>query len=198
MQEPPDPITELRRRAWITSGCRFAAHRRLNRQQVWSTWAVAILSVYVIAGSIFAQIIGQVGVSQAVVNLGLIVTSVLVLVLSLIESGRNYQLRADHLHRCAEALRKVELGCLEIITLPLGPERDKRVSRLARRYSVIIESCPDNHNDIDFATFKSQHRDDYKTSWLRRSWIRFRRDLITTGPYLGAMALPLLIVYLLA
>jgi len=198
MEDSADPITELSRRAWITKGARFAAHRRLNRRHAWSTWAIAVLSVYVIATSVFAQLAAPARVSQAVLNAGLIVASVLVLVLSLIESGRSYQLRAEHLHRCAVALGKLELSCREVAVIPPSGSKDERVSRLARRYAAILEACPDNHEEIDFATFRSQQSNTYGITFVGRMFVWLRREGVTTGPYLIAMALPPTIVYILA
>jgi uncharacterized membrane protein (DUF485 family) len=198
MQNFADPTDELARRAWVTKGARFAAHRRLTRRHAWSTWAIAVLSVYIIAASLFAQFIASTVISPAVVTAGLIIASVLVLVLSLIESGRSYQLRADHLHQCAVALGRLELKCVEVAALPISDIRSVSTSRLARRYSTIIRVCPDNHDEIDFATFRLQHPEQYPLALHTRMYIRFRRELVTVGPYLVAMALPPLIVCLFA
>lgn len=198
MKDSPEPIKELARRAWITKGARFAAHRRLLRRHAWSTWAVAVLSIYVITASVFGQLTISTRISQSVLNAGLIVASILVLVLSLIEAGRGYELRADHLHRCAVALGRLELMCREAIASSSSATNDEITARLAQRYTAILEECPDNHDEIDFATFRSQHVAEYGVSAGGRVAIWLWREGVTTVPYIAAIALPPIIVYILA
>lgn len=196
--ETPDSATGLSRKIWVTRGCRFAAHRRLNRRHVWSTWAIAALSVYVIAASIFAQFIPQTTLSPAVLNAGLIVASVLVLVLSLIEAGRSYQLRAEHLHRCAVDLGKLESKVVELQSLPLATGRADQIARLSRRYAATLEACPDNHEKLDYDTFRAEHRKDYEISWATRIGMWLFRELHTVGPYVLAILTPPALVYALS
>ncbi len=193
-----DPAADLSRRIWITRGCRFAAQKRLNSRHVWSTWATAVLSVYIIAASVFAQFLPQSALSQSVLNAGLIVASVLVLVLSIIEGGRGYQLRAERLHRCAVDLGKLESRLVVLQSIPPGTLRNSQIARLVRRYVEAIEACPDNHETLDYDSFRAQHPEDFAMSWGSRSRIWFVRQLHTVGPYALAIAAPPTLVYVLS
>lgn len=195
-EESTDLIKELKRRAWQTSGARFAAHRRLSRKHIWSTWAVAVLSIYVIAGSLFGSFVSQSPDQRNIVNVGLVVTSILVLVLSLIESSMAYPLRAERLHACAVELTGLELEGIEVAALHPSLEREGRVTQLRRRFEAIKKACPENHHVIDWEMFQAGHPKHFKIGLLKVIRIRVENEIATVGWYVLAMITPLVPIVL--
>lgn len=184
-----DPVAEVIRRAWVTKGARFAAHRRLTRKHIWSTWAISLLSTYVIAGSLIGARYLDLS-DRSALDIDLVITSLLVIVLSLIEASRNYQLRAERLHASGMALGRLEVLLREVQAMPHSPRRAKRASLLVRRYPRLIEGCPDNHDEIDFDTFRARQPTNYPMSRRERCWITIRRHAVTIGPYFVAILVP--------
>lgn len=191
---PLDPVAELARRVWITKGARFAAHRRLMRKSNWSTWAMAVLSTYIIAASLLLPGLLRVDVHQ-VRDAILAAASILVLALSLIEGSHQYALRAARLHECAVRLGALELRVMALQATKAPPTADLQL--LQRKYVLVLESCPDNHNRVDFDTFRAQHYATYSLGRLARIGIWLRTEVHTVGPYLGAMLLPPLLLLVL-
>ena len=190
-------LAELKARCWKTRGARFAAHRRLTRRHAWSTWAISMLSVYLIAGSAVALLVE--GESARAVNVFLLSASVLVLVLSLIEASMAYQIRAERLHACAVALTDLELELVEVAGQDAGAARDARVVGARERYARITKECPENHSEADYDAFRARHRKDFQIGWWRATSWRLQSEVSTWGAYLVAIFSPVafaLILYL--
>jgi hypothetical protein len=192
-----DVLKELKRRVYVTKCARFAAHRRLSYQERWSTLSVAVLSVYLIAGTIFEPLLGGAGSHGAAVTGGLAVASILVLVVSLIEASQHYAMRADRLHRCGMELGKLELDLLEGMNALSDAAVREVMSRGSRRYDEILQMCSENHEVIDHEAVKLQHTDLYDLSWWKKISIAIRLRWARCGPYLLAMALPPIALWLL-
>lgn len=198
MNLPIDPIAELARRVWVTRGSRFAAHRRLLRKAAWSTWAIAVLSTYIIGASLLGPFLLPTGALPVFLNSALVVASVLVIVLSLIETAQSYPLRASRLHDCAVRLGALELTVTALASPVTASSIKDDLPTLQERYFAILAACPDNHTDLDFDAFRLQHHSDYKIKVAERITIWLRIQANTVGPYLAAMLVPPLLLFGLA
>ncbi len=71
-----------------------------------------------------------------------------------------------------------------------------RATALAGEYNRILQSCPDNHDNVDFDIFRIQHPKDFPMLLLHRWFLWWRSQLQIVGPYLVAMVAPPLVVLL--
>lgn len=189
----------LNTQAWKTMSARFLAHKRLNNKNLWSTWTVAALSIYLITASL---ILGSssVGLTPGEKEIGsyiAVTLSVLVLVLSLTEASRNYVLRSERLHLCGIELDDL-CRRIDVALLDSNEGIQTKLSGFTEEYAEMIRRCPENHEDIDFLWFKAQRPEvgkyaPYKATFLR-SWYWIR----SYGLYLATIVSPaLLLIWLL-
>ena len=148
-------------RLWRTRGARFLAVKRLRRVDASSTFGLAMLSFYGIAVSVF-QLISppvSIGVSTQVLSAILVLLSILVLVLSLLEGGNKYSLRAERLDRNAleigELLRELEL---KSVTSNSVEQLADVLRDIEGRYSRALRECTENHEAYDDKLFAAQNR----------------------------------------
>ena len=112
-----------------------------------------MLSVYVIAGSLFALVFGQKQSQQFIdlLNVMTATSSIFILVLSTLESGKNYALRAALMLRCAQAVSELH-NELEF-KLSAGLLEKNSFHGYMARYDQIIRDFSENHDNIDFYFF---------------------------------------------
>jgi hypothetical protein len=187
----------LRARIWRTKGARFNAYRRMQAKSVWSQRALSFLSAYVIILSlpVAVPVFGLSDRATAVAGVGLLGVSILILVVSVLESGRDYSLRAERLHRCGQALVDLQ-NELDLLT-SAGEYESVPVEELRRlkdRYSAIIEACPDNHAPLDDAVFRSSHPSDFKYEHHSRLRLSLAVWWSSTGPYWLLAVVPALFI----
>jgi hypothetical protein len=176
----------LKARIWRTKGARFNAYRRMQAKSVWSQRALSFLSAYVIILSLPVAV-PAFGLSEratAIAGVGLLGLSILILVVSVLESGRDYSLKADRLHRCGQALVDLE-NDLDLLTsageYEVVPVEELR--RLKDRYRAIIEACPENHAPLDDAQFRSGHPKVFKDEHHSQFRLALAVWWSSTGPY---------------
>jgi hypothetical protein len=147
---------------WITKGCRFTANRRFAAKQQASMLSTSMLSIYIIAASLYCLLFGQQmnGYRCAVFNLITITASIFLLVLSHLESGKNYGVRASNMLRCAQKLSSLH----NIIEYQISANSltESSFRDYMSHYDRIMRDFSDNHSDIDFFQFKSGHRKKFK------------------------------------
>ena len=152
---------EFRKRLWVTKGCRFGANRRLSLKHQISTFTLSLLSVYVIAVSLFGLVFAA-DFENAIIttiNLSAVVVSLFILTLSNVESGKGYQLKAAMLLKSAQKISELynELefqNCTEQIS-------NESLYKLNSEYDKIISDIPENHDEVDFLYFKTLHKKDF-------------------------------------
>jgi len=116
--------------------------------------------------------------------------SLFVLVFSLMDSFARFGLKADRLQRCAERLSSLQHGA-EIIEAKTRSTQtaDWAALELAEKeYSGAIDTCAENHSDIDHKIFVAQHRQSKEFSrdgkvtmgWFIAAvtYIRYRADSV--------------------
>lgn len=155
---------QLRRRIWITKGSRFEASRKLSFQGQLSITSISFLSVYAIAISIIQNTVDSTSQCSNLNNLytiTAILLSVFILVLSLLEGLKNYQLRAERLYNNAKELSqlykklKFFLSCLN---LEVFTENDpyEFIYNIQKQYDDLIDRCQENHDPDDYWLFKAK------------------------------------------
>jgi hypothetical protein len=186
--------SEFLSKLWVTKGCRFEANRRLDRKNHASQLTISTLSVYVIAGSLVTLVSPAGALQQSTlnaINLMLVITSIFILVLSNIEAGKNYALRAHVMLKCAQQLSELYNDIeFSIQTRSISPDSFGRQLKL---YDRIISDFSDNHDDIDYLNYQVSHWKHFKISGASGYILTFRRRLqrfMNVWGYYLAMLLP--------
>lgn len=145
--------TEFLEQIRITKGSRFNAHRRLLGKHTASQFALAVLSIYTIAASIATLVLPQKDYPNLLpaMSAGTIVASVFVLVQSLLESAKNYQLRSHLMFKCGEKLSSLYNECKA--TINIGGFSDAAYLSLVERYDEILSDYSENHSETDYHLF---------------------------------------------
>jgi hypothetical protein len=171
----------LAKKIWVTKGARFNAHRRLTAKHHSFLAATAFMSVYVV----FLQLIpiflpaDRVGVDEHILSLVTAFLAIAILVLSLLEHGRSYQLRAERLHKCGMELNDLydELENRK----NSGAATPDVVDGISQRYHQALRSIPENHEPIDNLLFRAQHRSDFGMNAAKTIWAYVWYVLATRG-----------------
>lgn len=151
---------------WKTKGSRFNAFRRLKKQNELSIGTISWLSIYVILITVM-QLSGIVRSNDYVSVTGLFLALV-ILILSLMEASKNYQARALDLYSNANAITKIYAE-LQVLKLEINGIGIEGLVNLSNRYSDLLEKCEENHENIDFDLFKTEHAKEFNINTLE-SW----------------------------
>ena len=181
-----DYIDSLRSRLWKTKGSRFNAYRRLKRRQQVSIFSISVLSVYGISIPVIQAVLDTTSCPRTnnlytVISLTL---SVFILVLSLLEGANDYSGKSEKMHANAVKISSL-YSELEVFLVRNDDPVDlgEKVDDIQRRYSKLIEECPDNHEPEDYLEFQAQHRRDFQLSPLTCLWVRAKSFLMNYWLY---------------
>lgn len=192
MQEKFDGIFK---KIWVTRGARFQAHKRLNVINNWSTWSVNLLSIYVVCLSILA-LAPPTQLSFLADKMGtllIICFSVLMLVVNLLESSKDYKLKADVMHRCAKELSHLYNELILIKDQSSNPNINDKLVEILNKYQVIIDNCSDNHLPIDVEKFKVENSNEFEIKSYNAFWINVKYFFQIKGVYLLVIVMPLVV-----
>lgn len=172
-----DYAEELSKRIWKTKGSRFNAARRLSNKNQFSITSISILSFY----GIIIPIIQIVFASSQCLKLNnwftfiSIFLSIFILVLSLLEGSKNYQVKAERLYNNATKLATIyrDLEYIKARNLEYS-SLEKELKNILDKYDRKIESCPENHDTEDYELFKAQHRREFEINILESKWNIFK------------------------
>lgn len=150
---------ELNYKLWSTYKSRFNAAARLRRKHDLSNKAVALLSAYVVIFSLITTMLPQFnegGTGQVILFISASL-SIIILVVSQLEASQNYSVRAHTNHQSGLQIAELynELRALKTrYGADKGEEFIGKVEDIAKRYDDILKRS-ENHEDIDFACFRS-------------------------------------------
>lgn len=154
-------LDDLRTKAWRTAGARYNASRRLKRREWVSTSSLALLSALSIAVAfsqkVYAQASSPLDDYLSVVAMGV---GVLLLVISLLEWGAGYGVRAADLFKNAELLTNYQLKVAQTLEAMESGRAVTllEVDSLRLEYEAVKDRCTTNHQPIDDALFRAQKR----------------------------------------
>ena len=183
----------LKSRIWKTKGSRFNAARRLNNKYQFSLSSISILSIYGIAIPMVQGIVKnpQCQKINDIYNVISLILSVFTLVISLLEGAKNYQLRAEKLHKNAVDISKLERKLeLWMVSQSGDPNFPQKVRCISDEYEKLIKECPENHEPEDYNLFMAQNRKDFKMSWLAELSIKIRLIIIDYWLYVFVLGIP--------
>lgn len=185
--------SSLATRIWKTKGSRFNAARRLNNKYQFSLSSISILSIYGISIPIVQSIVKNSQCQQIndIYNALSLILSVFTLVISLLESAKNYQLRAEKLHGNAVDISRLQRE-LEHLIISKSGEADfiENLGNICFRYEDLIKDCPENHAPEDYSLFMVQNRKDFKLSLINGLYIRMKLVFIDYWLYIFVLGIP--------
>lgn len=160
---------ELDRKIWITKGSRFNAHQRLMCKHNWSIAAIGFLSVYVIIFTLLRYIpaISFTVEKIDIISFSAIALSLFILVTSLLEASKSYQMKAMEFHNCGRELSALYNRLRQTLDNP-GVDVSKKLVEISVEYEAILNKCQENHDVVDYNTFRIQHRHEFNLGLLAR------------------------------
>ena len=185
-----ESYTELEKKMWITKGSRFNSYRRLKNQYTFSTYLISFLSFYIIVFSIlpyFPSLVSRL-FDKELTSFVLLTLSFFILILSLLESGRNYLLKAERLYNCANQISN------EYVKLKSSKGK-KLLNEITEKYHFILAGCNENHDPIDLELFQSEHYADFNLTSSQANWIKVKVFLISYIFYFIILLIVLLITF---
>jgi SMODS and SLOG-associating 2TM effector domain family 5 len=172
-------IEDLKNKIWTTRGCRFNASRRLNNKYYISTYGISLFSLLGISISLFQILfnISECFFINKVITLISITLSIFVLIYSLLEGSKNYQIRSDRLNANALILSDILEELNYCIATSSSVIDEQRIHDLKEKYLKAIHECPENHGIEDYNYFKAQEFKHFKINYLASKifalWIIF-------------------------
>lgn len=141
-------LKDFKRSVEITRDVRFQANLRLAKRQLFSSYIVSILSLFVIVLSLLPNILILAPTQNQILLACSICLSVFVIFTSLLDGAQNFHYKGELLHQCA---RKVATIYLELKNIdPHVAGADVEFKRLQIEYQRALDDCPINHENIDF------------------------------------------------
>jgi hypothetical protein len=154
-----DFLQRLQTQAWRTAGARYNAARRLKLRDWLATFSIAMFSAIGIALAVVqkAYVEPTTPLLDSYITVVSACIGLFVLVISLMEWGTSYAVKADALHRNAELLnqlqRKIEQDLASSIPVDHAIATGRR-----EEYENIKASCAHNHEPVDDSLFRAQQR----------------------------------------
>jgi len=155
---------DLRKRIWITKGSRFISSRTLSRKNELSITSISFVSIYGIAITIIQVIFasGQCKSLNDFYTVTSLLLSIFILVLSLLEGSKNYQVKAERLYKNATSFAKLSKKLEYDIASHLEyKEFKEELESIRLEYEKLINNCPENHNPDDYFLFKVENRNEF-------------------------------------
>lgn len=161
-----EEIERLYKNFWITKGSRFIAAKRLEHHDNLSNISITLASVYVIIMNLTIILpVNQQPLSNDLITYTTICLSILILVISLIVSSKNYKMRAKDYHDCGREIKKI----YDIVTLWRNSDiipNQNEIKKIQNKYNNILDKY-ENHKTIDYEMFQSKNLSDFKLKYPR-------------------------------
>ncbi|WP_460824194.1 SLATT domain-containing protein [Lysobacter olei] len=198
MAKIEDELIAIRHRAWSTAGARYNAARRLRMRSRLSLATISLISAIGVSVPLILST-DLAADKENLLNLYAALLSLFILVVAVIEGASGFDVKADALHRNAEALTAfrtrigVALACSERHTVEV-------LDDFASEYEQILGACGINHDSIDFELFQANKPGDFQMNPSRGRLfiVRWKHRLHSTLWLLaiGVISISLLIALL--
>lgn len=151
-----EAVSDFRRSVEITRDVRFQANIRLMDRQQRSSYFISLLSLYVISLSLLPNIINLIKFQNQLLLSCSIILSVFIIFTSIIDGSQNFYHQGELLHRCARQVATVHHE-LKNIDAAKGSDEDwQKFKALQEEYRRVLDECPVNHANCDFARQKAR------------------------------------------
>jgi len=188
-------INRWYKKLWETKGARFISANRLELHDKWSTITLSVVSVYIITLNLTILLENRPGIfSNGNITFSTICLSILLLVLSLIQSSRNYKIRASKYHECGRKIDDLYNKVCIWKHTDASPSIDD-LKNINIEYLKLLDNY-ENHKQIDYSLFMSNNLSDYKEKircklsfWL---YVKIWYNFTTVWVYWSVLLIPLL------
>lgn len=169
----------LYRKIWKTKSCRYQARNRIRAQNRLSQFTVAMLSLYIIALSLYTLAFAvneNLGKWLQIVN---IVSSIFIVIVSLIESSKSYDITAFNLHESAHKFNSL-FNELQFILRTRSLNEDE-ARHFVNAYNEIILQYDVNHESTDYDRLRACDRKYFKLRLHILAWLHIKTFIIQFG-----------------
>src|SRR5438128_730310 len=151
---------------WKTKSARYNAQARLRSKQSASIGAISLLSFYVVVASIVQLAFGDAiaPLTSKLISVGTLVVSVFIIVITLLENGKNYPSEADRMHQSALKIAELYNG-FQALTVD---EANRERRQFNDRYSSALNEIQVDHKQIDYVLFELRSADDLQLPIAKR------------------------------
>jgi SMODS and SLOG-associating 2TM effector domain family 5 len=182
---------EILNKLWATKGARYKAARRLEYRAHLSNMTIAIFTLYLI---ILAFVpLYFIDLSHSVKNFCSFLStagSIGILVFSLIESGREFKVRAYKYHECARKITQVYEKMR--VYAPNDVITEDALKDFSEQYQQILNSH-ENHENVDYSSFKLENHKHFGLNKLERFSTRVNYFFNQSALYYALIISPVLI-----
>lgn len=197
-----EQVAEFCTKMWRTSGARFNAQRRMKYRNTMSVFSISVLSIYLIAITVFQKIYKISDICPDLDNhltFISVVGAVFIIVISLIEWASDFSLKSDQLFHNANAIKDLRLQLEHGLSDEVNSQELTNTLAKARLvYENLTDGKNPNHEPIDDLYFRSHHKDEPGTPFImtnterRMVWLKWH--FACYGFYLIILSLPLIIL----
>ncbi|MGH1351981.1 MAG: SLATT domain-containing protein [Methyloligellaceae bacterium] len=173
---------------------RFNAHNRLEQKHKVSIFTLSIISLFVVAISLYALTYSPILhlSTKSAITFASIISSIFIIIVGLLESQNNYQVRALQMHKCAMEINDLYQR------LQIEPMISKdTLQYYTERFHSVMQGCPYNYDDIDYLMAKVDSKKEEDVSWDMRLHVNLTYWINVYGLNLVIMIIPPLILFLL-
>lgn len=165
MNHPSRATDHLLAKMWKTKGARFNAHARLRGRHWASVLATSLLSMYLAALSLCQLTFSDAmtAVENKILSVGGVVVSIFLIIITLVETARNYQGDADKMHQSALAISGL-YNRFQALTID---QADAERMAFNDKYSEALQAIPVDHKDIDYKRFMLRSAEDLNITGAR-------------------------------
>lgn len=183
------------KKLWITKGVRFAASKRYELHDKWSTITISLVSIYIICINLLVFFPNRPSyLSNDNITFSTISLSILVIVISIIVNNMNYKHLSHRFHDCG---REITILYDHICLLRNNPENVQQddIKEIINKYHGIIKTYDINHKNLDYHFFIKDYPEEFKIKYphLNNLKVKTTYYLDTTGRYLFFLFLPLIL-----
>lgn len=195
MKALEEELRAIRNRAWSTAGARYNAARRLWTRSKLSLATISLISAMGVAIPLILAA-GLFSGKETYLGLFAALLSLFILVVAVIEGASGFDVKAEALHRNAEAFTALRTRVGVALSCPERQTVDT-LDRFADEYEKILDSCGVNHEYIDFALLQAQKPQDFgmdPSKWrllqvsaryyLHSTWWLFSISLVSMAIFL--------------
>lgn len=174
---------------------RFNASERLNNRYRWQSMALVVFSIYVLGLSILPKYMPvPIDIKYDVIGFATAFSSVFVVALSAYSAFSEDVVRAKYLHDNAKQVTNIYQEYKLTVDEYEGKGGDKTDTQsFERRYRLVMDSCPYNHDQIDYHSIRSVFE---KVHPIEKITIVIRNFLgIYFWPILAFVGPPILVIF---
>jgi len=198
-----EQVAEFCTKMWRTSGARFNAQRRMKYRNTMSVFSISVLSIYLIAITVFQKIYKLSDICPDLDNhltFISVVGAVFIIVISLIEWASDFSLKSEQLFENANDIKDQRLQLEQGLSEGLNSqELAALLTRVRQAYETLTNGNNPNHEPIDDLYFRAHHKNESSTPFnlttTERVLAIIRWHFACNGLYIILLALPFLILY---